>query len=325
MTALSDRIDEIARILSTWPEADRLAGVLRVVRAMGEEHYLPFDCPVCGRHRLLCYGNRVECEKCATLDWDGKELSEMYARPTLAQAREWCVNAAQTAVNNLWMRQVGANDSESYAHVMREIPLPASLLAAIEAEKKATGQEPAMERQLASPPAGGACVTPAPEPSPIVHFQGSATEQMTELPNVRCVNVTQSPAPLSDDECWRRYLLADPDGERKASRSDTGSAWERDAICATRRCILAPTLREAWRVLLADGWDEDCVEEAARAIRGEPEPALPPEPSVESCKALMREAASMLLRLCNELEGAFPGAQERERAMVVKLLEDMAR
>lgn len=28
---------EVARIFATWPEADRLAGVLRVVRAMGEE------------------------------------------------------------------------------------------------------------------------------------------------------------------------------------------------------------------------------------------------------------------------------------------------
>ena len=34
---LQDRLTEVARILTTWPESGRLAGVLRVVRAMGAE------------------------------------------------------------------------------------------------------------------------------------------------------------------------------------------------------------------------------------------------------------------------------------------------
>jgi len=45
------------------------------------------------------------------------------------------------------------------------------------------------------------------------------------------------------------------------------------------------------RTLREDGWDEDYVQKAARAIRSEPAPALPPEPSV---KALLREAARVL-------------------------------
>lgn len=41
ITSLSYRIAEVTRILTEWPEADRLAGVLRVVRAMQSE----IDCP----------------------------------------------------------------------------------------------------------------------------------------------------------------------------------------------------------------------------------------------------------------------------------------
>ena len=233
---LQDRIDEVTRILTTWPDVDRLAGVLRVVRAMGEELVQTrIDLSCDGADAVLAQG-MVDAQR------------ERDARPTLAQARAWCKEmireSAARAVR--MMRAHGLPNTEQVYQFVLWTVLPSF----IEYEEPqqyaplaATGQGPARERQLASPPDVGACVTPAPEP-------------------------------LSDDECWRRYLLADPDGEREAVRDKTGAVWKRDAIDVTRRCILAPTLRKAWQVLLSDGWDEDCVELAARAIRGEP--ALPP-------------------------------------------------
>lgn len=47
------------------------------------EHYLPLDCPKCGRHRLLCDGKDVRCEKCfATTE----ELAD--AQEKLVEKRE---------------------------------------------------------------------------------------------------------------------------------------------------------------------------------------------------------------------------------------------
>lgn len=217
---LQDRISEVERILTEWPEGDRLAGVLRVVKAMGEELDL-----------------------------------------ALGTSRAVTVQSAKVV-------QTGSTVAQD----------PDALM---------------------------------PEPSSVVHFEGHGENQTTELPGVRCVNVTQSPAPLSDAECWRRYLLADPDGEREAARSDTGAAWKLDAIDVTRRCVLAPTLTEAVKVLREDGWHEDFVASGARAMRGEGSPV--------DTKALLREAAQKLEEYASSVEGS--QYADEARSLASKLME----
>lgn len=117
---LQDRIAEITRILSpAWPESDRLEGVLRVVRAMGEESQ---------EHDALedLADRERESRKAAERERDAHRQHaiqmerERDARVTLAHARAWC--------------------EEMRASL--PIPLPASLLAALANEEKAKGPSP---------------------------------------------------------------------------------------------------------------------------------------------------------------------------------------